>query len=143
MSAPPSLRELRQRRERADDWIGYASWAAIGAAALGFLLVLGIALDDFGGIPQALPILSTLAGQAATGYKLRQRSQWAAWGLMAMYAASFALSALAQGILSGLLLKLAIGFVYVKGFLVTLDYEELTQQIAAATPASSPSGDAA
>ena len=40
-----SLRELRQRRERADDWIVYASWTAIGIATLGCLIAVMGLLD--------------------------------------------------------------------------------------------------
>src|SRR5262245_60376265 len=93
MNSSPNLRTLRERRDRAEDWISYASWTAIGTAALSALLIVVIVADEPAALGQAVPLLSTLAGQAAVGHKLRERSQWAAWGLMATYAAGFALSA--------------------------------------------------
>ena len=133
MPSPPTpdLRTLRQRRERAQDWINYASWAAIGTAIAGSVLVLVFIADDPNGATEALPVLSTLWAQGLVGYKLRERSQWAAWGLMATYLASLAASVLVFSIWSGILGKLLIGFVYVRGWLATLDYEELNKQIAA------------
>jgi hypothetical protein len=140
----PSLRELRRRREVADDWITYASWTAIGTAVLGILFVLTIWLEDFGGTVDAVPILSTLVAQALVGYKLRDhRSHWAAWGLMATYLASAVISSIQVGLLSGLLVKLAIGYVYIRGFLAAIDYDDLTNKIAAATAAQGTQGDAA
>ena len=146
MSTPPaaSLRELRRRRETADDWITYASWTAIGTAGFGVLVTLTLWLDDFGGVPQTLPILTTFVAQALVGYKMRDhRSQWAAWGLMATYLTSAVLSSIQVGILSGLLVKLVIGYVYVRGFLAAIDYEDLTGKINAASAAQVPKGDAA
>src|SRR6266581_5275921 len=136
-----SVQILRDRRRRAEEWIEYASWTAIGTAALGSVFVLAAGLSDLSFISEALPLLSTLFAQGVVGYKLRERSQWAAWGLMAMYAASFAVSILVYGAWSGILFKLAIGYMYVRGWLATLDYEDLSKQIAQAT--SAPAGDAA
>jgi len=82
---------------------------------------------------EALPLFSTFFAQGVIGYKLRERSQWAAWGLMASYAGSFAVTILVYGVWSGMLVKLAVGYMYVRGWLATLDYEDLTKQIAAAT----------
>ncbi len=145
MPSPPSpnLRTLRQRRERAQDWINYASWAAVGTAVIGSLLVLVIIADDPNGITEGLPVLSTLVAQGLVGYKLRERSQWAAWGLMATYLASLATSVLVYSIWSGIVGKVAIGYVYVRGWLATLDYEELDKQIAALSTTPPTTGDAA
>ena len=137
----PDLQRLRDRRRRADDWIEYASWTAIGTATLGSVFVLAAGFSDLSFFWEALPLLTSLVAQGLIGYKLRERSQWSAWGLMATYVASFAVSVLVYGTWSGVLFKLAIGYVYVRGWLATLDYEELSKQIAEATAA--PSGDAA
>ena len=140
----PSLRDLRQRREAADDWITYASWTAIGTAGLGALLVLTVWLDDFGGPTEAAPIFTSLVAQALVGYKLRaRRSQWAAWGLMATYVASAVLSSIQLGLLSGLLAKLLIGYVYMRGFLAAIAYEDLTKKIEAGSVAHRQQSDAA
>jgi hypothetical protein len=40
-----TLRELRQKRERSEDWIGYAGWTAIGTAALSGTIIIALALD--------------------------------------------------------------------------------------------------
>lgn len=135
----PDLRTLRQRREKAEDWINYASWTAMGTAALTAVIILAIVADEPGALRNAVPLLSTLFGQAAVGYKLRERSQWAAWGLMATYAVGFALSALAYGVLTGFIGKVAIGYVYVRGWLATLDYPELCKEIAALSAQSAES----
>ena len=139
----PNLRTLRQRRERAQDWINYARWAAIGTAVVGSVLVLVMVADDPSRATEGLPVLSTLVAQGVVGYKLRERSQWAGWGLMATYVASIAASVLVYSIWSGILGKLAIGFVYVRGWLATLDYEELDKQIAAMSATAPTTGDAA
>lgn len=128
-----SVQVLRARRQRAEEWIEYASWTAIGTAALGSLLVLLLGLSDLTFMSEALPLFSTFFAQGVIGYKLRERSQWAAWGLMATYAGSFAVTILVYGAWSGMLVKLAVGYMYVRGWLATLDYEDLTKQIAAAT----------
>ena len=139
MPADPirSLQSLRDRRRRAEDWIERASWTAIGTAVLGSLFVLLIGLSDLTFMSEALPLFSTFFAQGVIGYKLRERSQWAAWGLMATYAASFAVTIVIYGAWPGMILKIAIGYVYVRGWLATLDHEELTKQIAAATSGSS------
>ena len=136
-----SVQTLRDRRRRADEWIEYASWTAIGTAVLGSLFVLAVGLSDLSLMSEALPLLSTLFAQGVIGYKLRERSQWAAWGLMATYVASFVVTILVYGMWSGILLKVAVAYMYVRGWLATLDYEELSKQIAEATVA--PSGGAA
>ncbi len=128
-----SVQVLHARRQRADEWIEYASWTAIGTAALGSLFVLLLGLSDLTFMSEALPLFSTFFAQGVIGYKLRERSQWAAWGLMASYAGSFAVTILVYGVWSGMLVKLAVGYMYVRGWLATLDYEDLTKQIAAAT----------
>ena len=143
MKTPSDLRTLRQRREKAEDWINYASWTAIGSAVLTAVIILAIVADEPGALRDAVPLLSTLFGQAAVGYKLRERSQWAAWGLMVTYAAGFALSAVEYGLLTGIIGKLAIGYVYVRGWLATLDYPELCKEIAALSTQSAHAGDAA
>ena len=139
----PSLRSLRQRRERAADWIHYASWTAIGTAVLSSVFILVVVVDEAGSFNEAAPLLSTLVGQGLVGYKLGQRSQWAAWGLMVTFAGSAVLSSMRYGIWSGILVKLAVGFVYVRGWLATLDYEEVSKQIAALPRETPPAGDAA
>jgi hypothetical protein len=116
----------------------------MGTAGLGAVLVLTVWVDDFGGATEAIPILSSLFAQALVGYKLRdRRSQWAAWGLMATYLASAVISSIQIGLLSGLLVKLVVGYVYVRGFLAAIDYADLTTKIAAASASEGPHGDAA
>ncbi len=143
MPAPQisNLRTLRQRRERAQDWINYARWTSIGTAIVGSVLVFVLLAYDPSRAPERLPVLSTLVAQGVVGYKLRERSQWAAWGLMATYVASIATSVLVYSIWSGILGKLAIGFVYARGWLATLEYEDLNKQIAALSAPTT--GDAA
>lgn len=128
----PNLARLRSRRKRADELIEYASWTAIGTAALGSIFVLGVGLSDLSFLSEGLPLFSSFFAQGLIGYKLRERSQWAAWGLMASYIASFAVTVVVYGVWSGILVKAAVGFMYVRGWLATLDYEDLTKQIAAA-----------
>ena len=128
-----TLRELRQKRERSEDWIGYAGWTAIGTAALSGTIIIAPALDHPEEFPARLPLLTTVLGQALVGYKLvRERSQWAAWGLMAMSLASFVLDAVARGLLQGIVWKVIIGYVYIRGFLAALDYHEVGKEIEAA-----------
>jgi hypothetical protein len=137
----PNLQRLRDRRRRADEWIDYARWTAIGTAAFGTVLVLLVGLTDLSIISQVVPVISSLVAQGLVGSKLKDRSQWAAWGLMATYIASFAVTVIVYGVWSGVLVKAAIGYVYTRGWLATLDYEDLTTQITNATAAQS--GDAA
>ncbi len=139
----PNLRTLRQRRESAQGWINRARWVAIGTAVVGSLIVLVIIAADPSGAIEALPVLSTLFAQGVIGHKLRERSQWAAWGLMATYIVSIATSVLIYSIWSGIIGKLAVGYVYVRGWLATLDYEELDRQIAALSTNAPTAGDAA
>jgi len=136
-----SIQTLRNRRRRAEDWIDYASWTAIATGVLGSGFILAIGLSELSFISEAVPLLASLAGQVLAGYKLRERDQWAGWGLMATYIASFAVSILVYGVWRGILFKLIIGFVYVRGWLGTLDYAELSKQIDEANSATS--GDAA
>jgi len=125
-----TLRELRQKRERAEDWIGYAGWTAIGTAVLSGTIIIAPALNHPAESPARLPLLTTVLGPPLVGYKLaRERSQWAAWGLMAMSIASFVLDAMARGVLSGIVWKVIIGYVYVRGFLGALDYHEVGKEI--------------
>jgi len=137
-----SIQILRNRRRRAEDWIDYASWTAIATGVLGSVFILAIGLSGRSSfIAAVVPLLASLAGQVLAGYKLRERDQWAGWGLMASYIASFAVSILVYGVWRGILFKLIIGFVYVRGWLGTLDYAELTKQIDEANRAAT--GDAA
>ena len=136
-----SIQTLRNRRRRAEDWIDYASWTAIATGVLGSGFILAIGLNELSFISEAVPLLASLAGQVLAGYKLRERDQWAGWGLMATYIASFAVSILVYGVWRGILVKLIIGLVYVRGWLGTLDYAELSKQIDEANSATS--GDAA
>jgi len=135
-----SIQILRNRRRRAEDWIDYASWTAIATGVLGSGFILAIGLNELSFISEAVPLLASLAGQVLAGYKLRERDQWAGWGLMATYIASFAVSILVYGVWRGILVKLIIGLVYVRGWLGTLDYAELTKQIDEANRATT--GDA-
>jgi len=100
---------------------------------MGSLLILGIGLSDLSFMSEAVPMLSTFFAQGLIGYKLKERSQWAAWGLMASYVASFAVTLLVYGVWSGMFLKIVVGVVYVRGWLGTIDYEDLTKQINEAT----------
>jgi len=136
-----SIQTLRNRRRRAEDWIDYASWTAIATGVLGSGFILAIGLNELSFISEAVPLLASLAGQVLAGYKLRERDQWAGWGLMATYIASFAVSILVYGVWRGILVKLIIGLVYVRVWLGTLDYAELSKQIDEANSATS--GDAA
>src|SRR5712691_8945532 len=102
----------------------------MGTAGLATAGVLLLGLSDLSVMSQVIPLLSSFFAQGLIGYKLRERrSQWAAWGLMATYVASFAVSIMVYGLWSGILLKLVIGCVYTRGWLATLDYEELSKQI--------------
>jgi len=103
-----------------------------GPAVAGSLLVLSIGLSDLSVMSEMVPVLSTLFTHGIIGYKLKDRSQWAAWALMVSYVASFAVTLLVYGAWSGLWFKIAIGFVYVRGWLGAIDYHELTKQISAA-----------
>jgi len=132
-----SIQTLRNRRRRAEDWIDYASWTAIATGVLGSGFILAIGLNELSFISEAVPLLASLAGQVLAGYKLRERDQWAGWGLMATYIASFAVSILVYGVWRGILVKLIIGLVYVRGWLGTLDYAELSKQIDEANSATS------
>ena len=131
VSKPPTdLRSLRNRRERAEDWITYASWTAIGTAVFVGILYVTVWLGDLSGGVEIVSVFSTLIAQGLFGYKLRlSRSQFAAWGLMAAYLAGIAVTFVNGTIWSGILVKAAIAYVYIRGFLATLDYEELTTQI--------------
>ncbi len=137
-----SLQVLRDRRRRAEDWVDYASWTAMATAVAGSLLVFAIGVSDLSVMSEVVPVLSTLFTQGIIGYKLKDRSQWAAWALMVSYVASFAVTVLVYGAWSGLLFKIAIGFVYVRGWLGSIDYHELTKQISEAQNAAG-AGDAA
>ena len=128
-----SIQVLRERRRRAEDWIEYAAWTAMVTGVLGSIAVVVIAFVNHSAISQVVPVLSTLIAQAIVGYNLKDRSTWAAWALMVSYLASVALTLFVYGVWSGLLLKLAIGFIYVRGWLGTIDYDELTKQINEAT----------
>jgi hypothetical protein len=104
----------------------------MGTAVLGAILVLTIAFEDFGSLPATIPILAALAAQAAIGHKFRAtRSQWAAWGLMATYLTAAVLHLLQTHLWSSIVIKVAIAFVYIRGFKASIDYEELDKLIRA------------
>ena len=131
-----SIQALRDKRRRAEEWVGYARWTAMITAGLGAVLVLAMGLSDLDSMPLAISLLGSLASQGAIGYKLSPRTQWAAWGLMITYLASVVISVFVYGIWSGIVPKAIVGYVYVRGFLATLDHEELTKQIDAASAAA-------
>ena len=135
MSTEPalSLQGLRDRRRRAEDWINRAGWTAIATAVLGGLGVLVAMLADPETLEGGLALFPTLVAQGLVGYQLREHRMWPAWGLMASYLASFAVTTFVYGMWSGVLLKVIIGYVYVRGFIAAVDYKDLTEQIAAAT----------
>ena len=135
MSTKPthSLQGLRDRRRRADDWINRASWTAIATAVLGGLGVLVAITVDPGSLEEGLALFPTLVAQGLVGYQLREHRMWPAWGLMASYLASLAVTTFVYGIWSGIVLKVLIGYVYVRGFIATVYYKDLTEQITAAT----------
>ena len=54
---------------------------------------------------------------------------------MATYVAAFVLSSVENGIWSGLLFKVLIGYVYVRGWVSTVTYQDLSRRIAQATAA--------
>ncbi len=128
-----SIRELRQLRTNADDWITYASWTAVGTAVIMATLTLTAWLSPAERDPVVLAsLMSGYVGQGAFGLKLRQRRVWTAWALMVAYGITFVAGVIENGFLSGLLLKGLIGYVYVRGFIATDAYDELSKQIAAA-----------
>jgi|GEM_PF-6039149 len=124
-----TLRELRQRRERAEDWIVYASWTAIGVSVVWGLLVLTRLVEGPDGPQVAALLLPPIVAQGLVGYKLRRRSRWAAWVLMTSYGLTLLVGAFSSHPWSGILWKLLIGVVYVRGFLATCDYHELSASI--------------
>jgi hypothetical protein len=142
VNRPPDLRTLRERRERDEDWIRYSSWTAIGTSVIASLFIVGITVDEPGALAQAAPLLSMQFGHAAVGYKLLSRSQWAAWGLLATYAVSCTLTAMRYGFFTGIVGKLVLTYVYVRGWLATLDYPEVCQEIAALSAESTHPGHA-
>jgi hypothetical protein len=78
-------------------------------------------------------LLSTyllLAIQVLVGWQLRTAgSEWNAWALMTVYALQLAISVVVDGNWSGILVRLLIGAVYVRGYMAVVEYRELTAAI--------------
>ena len=125
-------RALRQRRERADDWITYASWTAIGTAILATVILVIAVLQNPSDLAEASAILPGLVAQALFGAKVRQRSFWAAAGLMTSYLYSAVIHSIAFGWYVGLIPKIIVAAVYIRGFLAVDAYIEADKAIAAA-----------
>jgi hypothetical protein len=126
------LRDLRQRRERAGDWMAYAGWTAMGTAALALSMILVAVLQDPSSLLSSLPLLSAAIVQGLVGWQLSTaRNEWNAWALMTLYALTFVIAVVRDGIWSNLPFRLVVGAVYIKGFLATVEYHELAAAIAA------------
>lgn len=134
---PDSLRELHRRRERADDWITYASWTAFGTAGLILSAMVVWVLEGTTTIAEAAALLPGVVGQVVFGIRVRERSFWAAAGLMTMYLYSAVLSSIFYGLLSGLLIKILVATVYIRGFLAVDTWIETDKLIRSSTTSGS------
>jgi hypothetical protein len=126
------VRALRQRRERADDWITYTSWTAIGTAILAAVVLAIAVLQDPSDLAEAGAILPGLVAQALFGLKVRQRSLWAAAGLMTSYLYSAVVHSITFGWFVALIPKLIVAAIYIRGFLAVDAYIETDKAITAA-----------
>ncbi len=133
-----SLRELRQKREKADDWITYASWTAFGTAGFAMSAIVVWLLQGSTTIAEAAALIPGLIGQVIFGIRVRQRSFWAAAGLMTAYLYSAVVSSIAYRILTGLLIKVLLAAVYIRGFVAVDAYIEADKAIhlSSSAPAS-------
>lgn len=99
-------------------------------------MVLLWILDGSAAIAEAGIILPAIVGQIVFGIKFRQRSFWAAAGVMTMYLYGAVWTSITYGFLSGILLKIIIATVYVRGFLAVDTYLETDKAIRAMTSSS-------
>jgi hypothetical protein len=110
--------------------------AVLGALGCLVLLFLG----DREERSWAAGLLSAYLVQGWVGYRLvPDRSQWNAWALMTCYGLNLVISIVRDGSYSGLLLRVLIGVIYVRGFMATIEHAEVTRAIASHTEASPPS----
>lgn len=129
-----SLRGMRQQRERLVSRIELASWCAMGGAALGLLLILWVAAATRQlTAPVVLSTVTSTVSLGLVGYKLQiSRSRYVAWGLMAAYLCSAVTTAVAFGLWSGIVMKVILLTIYVRGFFAACDYYDLGVAIDAA-----------
>ncbi len=131
----PSLRELRNRRERAVDWITYTSWTAIGTAVLSLAILVTLLVGDRPPssrqeIALAVSLASALVVQIFVGWDLGQRrGQWNSWVLMTLYGLTLVIGVLRDGNFGNIVMRVLVGAVYVRGFMATVEYPELTAAI--------------
>ena len=78
----------------------------------------------------AIVLISSYVSQGLFGWKLRERSIWVAWVLMTAFGISVVANAALNGVMSGIVWNVLIGGMYVRGFLATGAYHQLTREIA-------------
>jgi len=119
--------------------MAYAGWMAMGTAALAATVGIVAALEGPEGRPWLLPVLSAAVVQALVGWQLSTaRNEWNAWALMTLYSLGLVIGVLRDGIWTNLIWRVVVGAVYVRGFMATVEYHELTAAIAS-HPVTAPS----
>lgn len=143
MNAPltaetPRLRDLRQKQERAHDWVIYASWVAMGYAAISVIVMFTAPLD-LGQVRQvSLVYLASAALQGALGYLMRGASLYAAWGLLAVFLLEVAYSVATDTPHFDIMWLIAIGFMYLRGAFAAVVYHDQADLIAQRVAEESP-----
>jgi hypothetical protein len=110
--------------------MSYAGWTAIGTALLSGVMLLGAASTGQLPLLWLLSVYLLLVVQIIVGWQLRTAgSEWNAWALMTVYALQLVISIVRDGNWSGIVVRLLIGAVYVRGYMAVVDYRELTTAI--------------
>ena len=132
--APASRHELQRKRDDAADWVLYARWTGIGAALIAIIYVLRV--YGLTGLQTYLPILSLYALQGLLSLFLVPGERgWVARGLGSVAVAAIAIGILLHGPTGGILARVAVAFVCIRGAVASIrygDYERRIKQTAAA-----------
>jgi hypothetical protein len=129
LNPTPRLRDLRQRREKEQDWLNYASWIAIGSAAISGVWLILLALEVENGLQLVMPLVGTTVAQGIVGFKVRNPFSYAAWGLFGFFALGVAYSYFIGTFTYGIVWKSFVGFMYVRAIVATINYRDLTDAI--------------
>ena len=121
--------ELIKRRDCAADWVLYARYAAGFIAAVGCIFA-GSEKSGAKHVPIVIPLVLYLAIASAASL-LRPKRIWAAWLLIVLLALTFVLSAVRGTLLSGILPRLIVVGVCIKGALAVFEYGKLERLIEA------------
>ena len=128
----PSLRTLRQRRDRARDLMSYAGWTAMAVGLWDGVLAVTWLLQGNVGASTLLGMATTGAILGVFGWRLTEGGlEWDAIVVLVAYLVDAFGPVLLARDFSGIVWKVVLAGFFVRGLMATVDYHELAEQVAA------------